>query len=223
VTESDRLFLGAMMTGALTKAYLIDQFYFPPNRSTYWDLRECRPQLYDRFNCAILYNYYVALVDRENWPPSHEVWKEYPTIALLKRKKFPVPDLPSGLTGARLGAAAVELKWQPPVGEFYSEIELKDAAGQKVTKVPPGHGRLYAENTSGEVNARLRACNDKGCSDWSPPVVVRSFWEEDQPAPKRSRRYLVIGAALLGAAIILLCIRKFDKRVRETSISSNSN
>jgi hypothetical protein len=45
VTKDDRLFLfPAMMTGALTKGYLVDQFYFPPRVSKFWDLRQCAPQ-----------------------------------------------------------------------------------------------------------------------------------------------------------------------------------
>jgi len=211
VTEKDRLFLEAMMTGALTKGYLIDQFYFPSKQSAYLDLRECKPQLHDRFNCAILYDYYVTLVDRERWPQSHEVWKEYPTIAVLKRKNFPVPDTPTGLTGSRLALDTAELNWRPVVGDFYSEIEATDAAGQKVTRVPPGYAMFRLKNVSGGISARMRACNDKGCSNWSAPVAIRNFVEEQKLAP-RSRRYLIISIiALLGAVIMLLCIQKFEK------------
>ncbi len=176
VTQDDRLFLWpAMMTGALTKGYLVDQFYFPPRESKYWDLRQCMPQPANKFNCEILYDYYVIFPDRKYWPPSHELWKEYPQrIAVLKRKDFPVPDTPSELTGERIAAGTVELKWQPVVGEFYSEIEAADAAGQKVTKVPPGYRMFRLEKLSGNVSARMRACNNKGCSSWSRPVVVAS-------------------------------------------------
>jgi len=164
-----------MMTGALTKGYLVDQFYFPPRESKYWDLRQCMPQPANKFNCEILYDYYVIFPDRKYWPPSHELWKEYPQrIAVLKRKDFPVPDTPSELTGERIAAGTVELKWQPVVGEFYSEIEAADAAGQKVTKVPPGYRMFRLEKLSGNVSARMRACNNKGCSSWSRPVVVAS-------------------------------------------------
>jgi hypothetical protein len=212
VTKDDRLFLGpAMMTGALTEGYLVDYFYFPQKESKYWDLRQCKPQLSDPFNCAILFDYYISLVDRETWPPSHKIWKEYRTIAVLKRKDFPVPNTPSELTGARLAVDRIELKWQPAVGEFYSEIEVRDVAGQKVTKVPPGHGKSYVENVSGDVNSRIRACNDKGCSDWSTPVVIRSLREPERPEPKQPRRYFVIGAALAVILIVLLCVRKFDR------------
>ncbi len=172
VTKDDRLFLGpAMMTGALTDGYLVDQFYFPPRESKYWDLRQCVPQLPDQFNCAILYDYYM-LLDGQSWPPSHELWKEYPRrLVVLKRKDFPVPDIPSELTGTRISDNIVQLKWRPAVGEFYSEIEIKDASGQRVTKVPPGY-RQFNLGVSGSVSARIRACNDKGCSSWSEPVVV---------------------------------------------------
>jgi hypothetical protein len=97
VTKDDRLFLGpAMMTGALTEGYLVDQFYFPPRESKYWDLRQCKPELSD--HCAILFDYYITLVDRQTSPPSHELWKKYPTIAVFKRKDFPIPDTPRNLT-----------------------------------------------------------------------------------------------------------------------------
>jgi hypothetical protein len=174
VTEDDRLFLfPAMMTGALTKGYLVDQYYFPPRASTYWDLRQCMPQLADQFNCAILYDYYIALDDRQFWPPTHDLWKLYPQrLAVLKRKDFPVPDTPTELTGRWIAADTVELKWQPAVGEFYSEIETKDAAGQKVTKVPPGYRELRLEKASRDISARMRACNNKGCSNWSAPIAV---------------------------------------------------
>jgi hypothetical protein len=174
ITKDDRLFLGpAMMTGALTQGYLVDQFYFPPRVSSYWDLRECVPQLPDQFNCAILYDYFIPLGDRQSWPPSHELWKEYPQrLAVLKRKNFPVPNTPSELSGARMAANTVDLTWRPVVGEFYSEIEIKDASGERVTKVPPGYRRFRIE-VSGSVSARIRACNDKGCSNWSSPVTVR--------------------------------------------------
>jgi hypothetical protein len=174
VTSSDRLFLmQAMMAGALTKGYAVDQFYFPPRASKFWDLRQCVPQLPDQSNCAILYDYYITLVDRQTWPPSHELWKEYPQrIAVLKRKDFPLPNTPSELTGARIAADTVELKWRPLVGEFYSEIETTDAAGQKVTKVPPGYRVFRLEKTSGNVSIRMRACNNKGCSNWSEPLLV---------------------------------------------------
>jgi hypothetical protein len=174
VTSSDRLFLmQAMMAGALTKGYAVDQFYFPPRASKFWDLRQCVPQLPDQFNCAILYDYYITLVDRQTWPRSHELWKEYPQrIAVLKRKDFPVPNTPSELTGARIAADTVDLNWQPVIGEFYSEIEATDAAGKKITKVPPGYRVFRLEKMSGNVSARMRACNTKGCSNWSEPVVV---------------------------------------------------
>jgi hypothetical protein len=213
VTENSRLFLGsAMMTGALTKGYLIDYFYFPQRESKYLDLRQCGPQLSDQFNCAILFDYYIALVDRQTWPSSHELWREYPTLAVLKRKDFPVPKTPTEMSGARLAVGTVELKWQPVVGDFYSEIEATDAAGQTVTKVPPGYGMFRLENVSGNVSTRMRACNDKGCSSWSAPVLVRSLPEQQEPPARRPRRYLMISiVALLGVAIFLFCIRKFDK------------
>jgi hypothetical protein len=174
VTKDDRLFLGpAMMTGALTDGYLVDQFYFPPKVSSYWDLRRCVPQPPDQFNCAILYDYYIALDDPKAWPASHDLWKHYPQrLAVLKRKDFSVPSSPGELTGARISAGTVELSWKPVVGEFYSEIEIKDASGQRVTKVPPGY-RQFRLGVSGTVSARMRACNNKGCSDWSTPVSVR--------------------------------------------------
>jgi hypothetical protein len=173
VTKNDRLFLmGPMMTGALTDGYLVDQFYFPPKESKYWDLRQCVPQPPDQFNCAILYDYYVALVDRQTWPPSHEMWKEYPTIAVLRRKDFPAPDTPRGLNGERIAADVVDLKWQPVLGEFYSEIEAIDSGERKLTKVPPGYRQFRLEKVSSSLSARMRACNDKGCSSWSEPVVV---------------------------------------------------
>lgn len=173
VTKNDRLFVGAMMTGALTDGYLVDQFYFPSRVSSYWDLKQCVPQLSDPFNCAILYDYYIALDDRQSWPPSHDLWKLYPQrLAVFKRKDFPLPSTPTGLTGARVGDDIVELNWMPVLGEFYSEIEIKDATGQRVTKVPPGY-RQFRLGVSGTVSARMRACNNKGCSDWSAPVNVR--------------------------------------------------
>jgi hypothetical protein len=200
VTKDDRLFLFAMMTGALTKGYLVDQFYFPPRASKYWDLRQCLSKPPNQFNCDILYDYYVVLPDRKYWPPSHELWKEYPQrIAILKRKDFPVPDVPTELSGVRVAADIVELKWQPVVGEFYSEIEAKDAAGQKVTKVPPGYREFRLEELSGNVSARMRACNNKGCSNWSQPAAVGSRIDPDivgsrsdsnnyQPEPRQSSR-----------------------------------
>jgi hypothetical protein len=174
VTKQDRLFLGpAMMTGALTDGYLVDQFYFPPRVSSYWDLKECVPQLPDQFNCTILYDYFIALDDPKSWPPSHDLWKRYPQrLAVLKRKDFPVPNIPSDLTGARIADDIVELRWQPILGEFYSEIEVKDATGQRITKVSPGY-RQFRLGVAGTVSARMRACNNKGCSDWSTPVTVR--------------------------------------------------
>jgi hypothetical protein len=174
VTKNDRLFLGpAMMTGALTQGYLVDQFYFPPRVSTYWDLKQCVPQLPDQLNCAILYDYFIPLGDRQSWPPSHELWKEYPQrLVILKRKDFPVPYIPSELTGARIADDIVDLAWRPVVGEFYSEIEIKDARGQRIAKVPPGY-RQFRLGVSGSVSARMRACNNKGCSNWSAPVTVR--------------------------------------------------
>lgn len=212
VTERDRLFLGpAMMTGALTKGYLIDHFYFPQKESKYRDLRECKPQITDAFNCAILFDYYITFVDRQTWPSSHELWKEYRTIAVLKRRDFPLPDTPRELTGARITADRVQLKWQRAVGDFYSEIDATDAVGQKVTYVPAGYGTFWLEKISGDLSARMRACNNKGCSDWSEPVVVRGLRDQQEP-PQRPRRYLTISVvALLGVLIIMLCIRKFDK------------
>jgi hypothetical protein len=174
VTKDDKLFLGpAMMTGALTAGYLVDQFYFPPRVSSYWDVRQCVPQPPDQFNCAILYDYYIALDDAKAWPPSHELWKHYPQrLAVLKRKDFPVPKAPSELTATRIAADTVELKWEPVVGEFYSEIETEDAAGKKVTSVPPGYRQFRLEKLTGNVRARIRACNNKGCSDWTKLISM---------------------------------------------------
>jgi hypothetical protein len=182
VRKEDRLFLGpAMLTGALTDGYLVDQFYFPARESTYWDLRQCVPQAPDRINCAILFDYYIWVVDPQSWPPSHEVWKEYPQrLVVLKRKDFPIPNAPSGLTGVRIAAGAVELKWQPVLGEFYSEVETTDAVGRKITKVPPGYREFRLEQLSGDVSARMRACNKKGCSSWSEPVRVSARADEDR-------------------------------------------
>src|SRR5262249_12309882 len=85
VKDQERVFLmQGMATGAFTRGYLVDQFYFPPNRSKYADLRTCVPQVHNLFNCAILYDYYVTHPGHEHWPPSHELWKEYQTIAVLK-------------------------------------------------------------------------------------------------------------------------------------------
>jgi hypothetical protein len=199
VTKDDKLFLFAMMTGALTRGYLVDQFYFPPRESRYWDLRQCVPKPPNQFNCDILYDYYVVLPDRRYWPPSHELWKEYPQrIAILKRKDFPIPDMPIELSGARVAAGTVQLKWQPVVGEFYSEIEAKDAAGQRITKVPPGYREFRLEKVSGDVSARMRACNNKGCSNWSQPAAVESRIDpelgNDQPDSRQSSRPSLVRA-----------------------------
>jgi hypothetical protein len=152
------------------------------------------PQLPDQFNCAILYDYYIALADRQTWPPSHEVWKEYPTIAVLKRKDFPAPDTPTELNGVRIAADIVDLKWQPVFGEFYSEIEATDSGERKVTKVPPGYRRFRLDKVSGNVSARIRACNNKGCSSWSGPVIVASITDPNdswRAAHESSRLSLV--------------------------------
>jgi hypothetical protein len=198
VTKDDRLFLGpAMMTGALTDGYLVDQFYFPPRVSSYWDLRQCVPQLPDQFNCAILYDYYIALDDPKAWPTSHELWKRYPQrLAVLKRKDFPVPNAPSGLTGTRIAAGAVELSWQPVLGEFYSEVETTDALGRKITKVPPGYREFRLEPLSGDVSARIRACNNKGCSSWSDPVRMsdRANQNEDRSVSHPGSRLSIVRA-----------------------------
>jgi len=199
VTRDDKLLLFAMMTGALTRGYLVDQFYFPPRESRYWDLRQCVPKPPNQFNCDILYDYYVVLPDRRYWPPSHELWKEYPQrIAILKRKDFPIPDMPIELSGARVAAGTVQLKWQPVVGEFYSEIEAKDAAGQRITKVPPGYREFRLEKVSGDLSARIRACNNKGCSNWSQPAAVESRIDpdlgNDQPDSRESSRPSLVRA-----------------------------
>jgi hypothetical protein len=123
-------------------------------------------------NCEILYDYYVTFVDRKYWPPSHDLWKKYETLAVLKRKDFSIPETPSEFSGMRVAADVVDLKWKPVVGEFYSEIEATDVAGQKFAKVPPGYGVVRLDKVSGNVRARLRACNDKGCSNWSELVDV---------------------------------------------------
>jgi hypothetical protein len=173
VTKDDKMFLmQAMMAGAFTKGYLVDQFYFPPQASKFSDLRQCVSQPFDQLNCAILYDYYIAVDDRQTWPTSHELWKHYPQrLAVLKRKDFPIPNTPTDVTGARIASDIVELKWQPAVGEFYSEIEMNDASGQRITRVPPGY-REFRFGVSGKVSARMRACNNKGCSNWSAPAGI---------------------------------------------------
>jgi hypothetical protein len=174
VRPEDRVFLlQGMATGALTKGYLVDQFYFPPNRSKYPDLRTCVPQVYNLFNCAILYDYYVTHPGREHWPPSHEPWKEYQTIAVLKRKSFPAPKTPTEVHATRISSDTVDITWSPPLGNFHSEIEVQLADNKRVFEVPPDY-RVYRVDdlTSQSARVRIRACNDKGCSSWSEPIVL---------------------------------------------------
>ena len=175
VRPQDRLFLlQGMATGAFTKGYLVDQFYFPPNRSKFEDLRNCVSQAHNQNNCNILYDYYLTFAKNLNWPPTHEVWKEYQTIAVLKRKSFPVPAVPTDVKGVRISADSVDLHWMPSVGEFKSEIEVQQGEAKKIANVPPDY-RVFrlAQLGHGDATIRIRSCNDKGCSDWSAPVVVK--------------------------------------------------
>src|SRR5262249_25862823 len=174
VKAQERVFLmQGMATGAFTKGYLVDQFYFPPNRSKNADLRTCVPQVHNLFNCAILYDYYVTHPGHEHWPPSHELWKEYQTIAVLKRKSFPVPETPTELEAKRISSDIVDITWTPAPGNFRSEIEVQLADNKRILEVPPDY-RVYRldDLTSRNVKVRIRACNDKGCSNWTEPIDV---------------------------------------------------
>jgi hypothetical protein len=58
----------------------------------------------------------------------------------------------------------------------------------------------------------MRVCNDKGCSRWSAPVLVRGSLQQQAPLQWRPTRFLtIVIVALLGVLILLLCIRKFEK------------
>jgi hypothetical protein len=174
VKPEHRLFLvQGMATGAFTGGYRVDQFYFRPNRSRFDDLRTCVPQPHNQSNCAILYDYYVTFPDKNYWPASHEAWNLYSTISVLKRKSLPVPGIPTDLRATRISGDTIDVSWTPALGNFHSDIEVQQATGSNIVEVPPDYRIFRVSGVSGEnIRVRIRACNDKGCSDWSGPVAV---------------------------------------------------
>ncbi len=94
-----------------------------------------------------------------------------------------VPTAPSGLTGTYIGG--VRLSWQDNSNNetrFEIEWEYEGSQGE----APPPPARVYDPIGSvgpdvssfdddfpitGEQRYRVRACNDDGCSDWTPPLT----------------------------------------------------
>lgn len=94
-----------------------------------------------------------------------------------------VPTAPSGLTGTYIGG--VRLSWQDNSNNetrFEIEWEYDESQGE----IPPPPARVYDPIGSvgpdvssfdddfpvtGEQRYRVRACNDDGCSEWTPPLT----------------------------------------------------
>jgi hypothetical protein len=175
IKASDRVFLmQGMVTGSLTDGYMIDQFYFPASKSRYEDLRACYSQAHNGYNCTILYDYWITFAGATHRPPAFEVWKEYDTIAVLKRKSFPIPDTPTDLKAVRITPDTMDVSWISPVGEFESHIEVEQGTRTRSFTIPPDY-RIFRipQMTGEEAKVRNRSCNDKGCSPWSTPVAVK--------------------------------------------------
>lgn len=172
VRPDEKLFLmQGMLTGALTNSYLVDQFYFPPRKSKFPELRRCNSLPEDSHACDINYDYLITFADKKYWPATHESVKAYTTIAVLRRRDFPVPATPANLQAIPVAPKVVELRWRMPTkGEMHYDVELSMLRpdGRSVTStewVQPGARSYRVVGTSG--SARIRACNTKGCSDWS--------------------------------------------------------
>jgi hypothetical protein len=176
IPASDKLFLmQGMLTGAMTDSYLVDQFYFPPKQTGFPELRRCNTLPEDSHACDIFYEYIVTMPDAKYWPSTHESIKKYETIAVLRRREFPVPATPRDVRADRIAGDTVDLHWQMLAkGEMKYDVEVTVVEGGKppVTRVEwaqPG-ARVFRIGGAASGTARLRACNDKGCSDWSAKV-----------------------------------------------------
>lgn len=175
VKPTDKLYLmQGMLTGAMTEGYLVDQFYFPPTQTQFPELRSCKTLPWDSHACDIYYDYVITFADKKYWPETHESIKEYKTIAVLRRKNYPIPPVPVDLKAVRIAAGTFDFHWDATAkGEtrYDLEVSTRDAKGATLTRTewvqPVGRRHRIDMESIVSGSARIRACNDKGCSDWT--------------------------------------------------------
>lgn len=174
VTRQTKMFLlQGMVTGSLTDAYLVDQFYFPSDRSSDPLIHDCLPLHDDPAGCSILYDYIITYKDPKIWPASHEVEREYATIVVMKRRHFPVPAAPANPVLENAGSSRTALKWQLSPNTIWYEVAIapldsEEGRTLRLPPSPPEHG--FDNDAIASSRLRIRACNDAGCSDFSPWV-----------------------------------------------------
>lgn len=174
VKTEDRIFLFAgMASGAFTKAYLVDQFYFPPHLSKFQDLRATLPQPPKGENTMANYDYILINNPDQKSIVTHQVEKEYENIIILKRKDLGDPVTPKNIHVQKVNSNLIRINWTSNWKNLGYKIYLqkKEIIKQIGTSYAGSSSFTIAKESIQEGDKLfIKAFNNKGDSEPSGKI-----------------------------------------------------